>query len=814
MGIEALARDLRHAGRRTWRGRASTSVLVGVLGLGVGANAAVFGFVRGLLLSEPPYRDPERLVRIESVRGGEPGKLSLLELEDLREHARLFEGFASVRLSQYNLSGDGPPEVALASINTYDLFSLLGAAPLHGQTWPQSHDRATVYEVVLGHGLWQRRFGGDPGIVGRTITLDAAPYTVLGVMPPGFDFPGGIEIYRRSPPGDYLTRATRNAAVIGRLRPGVTLDQAQGELRAVAARLSEIHPETNAGVSFAAGPLRDLWIRDAGPYLRLLFAAVAFVQVAVCANIVSLLLSRALARRRDTALRAALGASRRTIAQGLLVESLLLGTLGGILGLGVAFGLIRAARALLPLELPHWMRVGVDGNVLAFSIGLGLLSGLLAGTAPALEAGRVELAGALREGSGASSGRLRQRLRRVMVASQVALCVVLVGGAALLARALVRLHGAELGFDPRGVLTLQVDPPWSRFKEVGQTAPFYRRILEEIAVLPGVESAATNDALPLVDSSHHEGQVGVVAEGQSVDEQRANPFVNAQAVSPGYFAAMRVPLLRGRAFEAHEGPDAVPAAVVSRRFADRFFPGTDPVGRRIRLGERGANFRPGQQLEAAVGPWLTILGVAGDVVQGSPAGPPGLDVYVSDQQAFVPETYIVVRTRGADPRTLAAAVKQAVLRVDPDQGVFDVAAMPDRVRRTIWAQTLSGTAVSAFAVFALALAALGLYGLLSLLVTQRTREIAIRVAIGATRAEVTRLVLREATGAVAAGLILGVAGALGAARLAGPMLAGEDSPLSVVLLVAIGLGLAALFASWNPVRRALAIDPREALRAE
>lgn len=504
---EGLVRDLRHALRRTWRARATSCVIVGVLGLGIGANAAVFGFVRGLLLSEPPYRDPDRLVRIQSVRGDEPGKLSPLELEDLREHARLFEGFAAVRLSQYNLSGDGRPEVALASVNTYDLFALLGASPLHGQTWPQAHDKTTVFEVVLGHGLWQRRFGADPAIVGRSIILDSAPYAVLGVMPPGFDFPGGVEIYRRSPPGDYTSRATRNATIVGRLKPGVTLAAARAEVGAIGERLADAYPDTNARVSFTAGPLRELWIGNAGAYLRLLFAAVILVQLTVCANVVSVLLSRTLARRRDTAVRAALGASGLAIARALLAEAVVFGLLGSAIGIAVAFGLMSVARTLLPVELPYWMTVGVDIPMLAFTLLLGFLSGLIAGALPAAEAARTDLAAVLRDGTGASAGRSRQRLRRVLVAGQVALSVTLVAGAAFLAQALVQLHRADLGFDPRNLLTLQVDPPWFRYKELWQTAPFYRRALEEIRALPGVESAATNDALPLVDRSDVESQV-------------------------------------------------------------------------------------------------------------------------------------------------------------------------------------------------------------------------------------------------------------------------------------------------------------------
>jgi predicted permease len=460
------------------------------------------------------------------------------------------------------------------------------------------------------------------------------------------------------------------------------------------------------------------------------------------------------------------------------------------------------------------MHVGVDLHTLSFALLLGVLSGLLAGAAPALEAGRADLASVLRDATGASAGRSRRRLRRALVAGQVALSVALVAGAALFAHALVRLHTAKLGFDPGNLLTLQVDPPWFRYKELWQTAPFYRRALEEISALPGVEAAATNDALPLVDANDVESQVAVFIEGQSAAEERTNPTANVQAVSPNYFATMRVPLLTGRSFDPHEGAVQTQVAVVSRRFAERFFPGQEALGRRLRLAERGANFRPGSQPEARTGPWLTIVGIAGNVVRGSPTGPPGLDVYLSDQQSFVPETYFVVRVRSGDPRALTESVRKAVLRVDPELAAFDVADMPARVRATIWAQTLSGTAVSAFAGFALVLAALGLYGLLSLLVTQRAKEIAIRVAIGARRDDVARLVLGEAAGAVVAGAAAGAVAAFGAYRLLAGMLGGGQGVTAVILTVTFTLACAALIAAWHPVRRALAVDPREALRAE
>jgi putative ABC transport system permease protein len=537
------------------------------------------------------------------------------------------------------------------------------------------------------------------------------------------------------------------------------------------------------------------------------------VQLAVCANVASLLLSRALARKRETALRAALGAGAVAAARPLLLEGLALALLGGVLGVAVAQGLVVGARALVPLELPAWMRVVVDVRALLFALAAGAVTGLLTLLVPARDAARLDLAVVLREGSGASAARGRQRMRRTLVAGQIAASLVLVVSAALLARALVRLHEAPLGFEPRGLLTIQVDPPWSRFQKVEQTAPFYKRVLEEIQTLPGVRSAATNDALPLVDDAGTEAEVTLGIEGQSADEARRNPFVTVQAVSPSYFETMSVRMMRGRAFDAREGADHPPLAVVSRRFATRFFEERDPIGRRIRFGERGANFRPGQMDEAPVGPWLEIVGVAADVPRRSPAGTPGLDVYISDLQHFVPETFLLVRTQG-DPRALERPVREAVLRVDPQQPLFDSAPMSDRVRATIWPQRLSGTAVSLFALFALVLAAVGLYGLLALLVAQRSREIAVRVAIGAGTRDVIRLVVGEAAAAIATGVGVGALAAVAVARALQSFAGVSPADLWLAVPVALLLGVTAAAAAFLPARRALAVDPRQALRAE
>lgn len=571
--METMWADYEYTVRSLLKRPGFTLIVVLTLALGIGANSAIFSFVNALLLSPLPFQHSERLVQIQSQRGNETGMLSLLEILDLKEHAQLFDGFASFRNTQYNITGNGPPEALRAAVVNWNLFELLGVKPLLGATWPASHERISIFEIVLSHDVWQRRFGGDPKIVGQKIMLDAAPYEVLGVMPPDFRFPLDADLYRRVPPGDFNSRSVRESGVIAKLKPGVTLAQAQTELNALTTRWQQSFPDTNTGIGLKLTPLRELYLGQAGAYLWLLLGAVGVVLLIACVNVASLMLTRALSREREFAIRAALGATRQRLLALLLTESLLLAFTGGALGLALAFVCVRLLATMLRLDLPAWMHVTLDARVLLFTFFIAVVAAVLTALWPALQASRPNLNEALKEGGKSSASTKSLRARRVLVTAQIALALILLVGAGLLLQSFARLQQTELGFDAANLLTLKVDPPWSRYKYVHQTAPFYRRVLEEIERIPGVTAVAWNDSLPLAGQDVRAGanKLTFEIEGQPRNEQERNPFVNTQIVNHAYFTALGIPLVQGRYFNAHDIQETVRVAVISEQLAARYW---------------------------------------------------------------------------------------------------------------------------------------------------------------------------------------------------------------------------------------------------
>jgi putative ABC transport system permease protein len=810
--MEILQQDLRLGLRIFAKRPGFTLVIVLTLALGIGANTAIFSFVNALLLTPPPYREPERLVRVMSQRGSESGKLSLLEVEDLNRHARLFEGFATFRITQYNVTGGGPPEAITALVNSWNLFDLLGVRPYLGETWPQSHERQRVFNIVLNFDVWQRRFGGDRNIIGQKIMLDAAPYEVLGVLPPGFDFPLDTGLYRRVPPGDFDSRSIRESGVVARLKPGVTIKQAQAELDQLAHEWERVYPDTNAGVRLFLTPMREHWIGGASAYLWLLFGAVSFVLMIACVNVVNLMLSAAVAREKEMAIRAALGAGRARLIRQMLTESLSLTLMGGLLGFGLASVCVKLMSDLLRFDLPSWMNVGVDFLALIFTLVVSIVAGTLAGLVPALRASKPDLNQTLKEGGKSSSSSGNLRARRLLAPAQSALALLLLIGAGLMLQSFVRLQRVELGFDPDRLLTMKMDPPWSKYGVVEQTAPFYRRVVEEVERIPGVEAAAFNDSLPLAGQDVREGanKLTVEIEGQPHSEQEQNPYINAQIINHGYFRAMNIPLHEGRFFDERDRMQTERVAIINEDFAERFWPGQSPLGRRIRLGRRSENYRlDGDTKEE---PWYVVAGVSGNVRQRGVLGGAGLDVYLCDQQEFSPESYFAVRTN-VEPLILAETVKRAVWKVDPEQSVFDIQTMEQRVLNTIWQQRLAGIVFALFAGLALALAAVGIYGVMSYAVSQQTREIGVRMALGARVPDILKMVLREGLKLILIGVAIGLIAALAMAQLMKSLLYGVGAvdPLTFVGAPVL-LAFTAMVACWIPARRAAKTDPMIALR--
>jgi putative ABC transport system permease protein len=545
----------------------------------------------------------------------------------------------------------------------------------------------------------------------------------------------------------------------------------------------------------------------------MLFGAVGFVLLIACANVANLLLARAAARRKEMAVRAALGAGRGRLIRQMLTESLLLTLIGGALGLALAVACVGLMADLLRFDLPVWMKIAVDGRALLFTLAVSILTGIAVGIVPALHASKPDLNESLKDGTKGSSGSAGQRARRALVVAEMALALALMIGAGLMIKSFLNLSQTPLGFDPSSLLTMKMDPPWSKYNHVGQTAPFYKRVIEEVERLPGVESAAFNDSLPLAGQDVREGanKLSIQIEGQPADAQQRNPYVNAQIVSPGYFRAMRISAVAGRLFDERDGQQTALMAVVSRRVAETFWPGQDPVGKRLKLTGRNQNYRLDSK---EPDPWLNIAGVVADVRQRGVMGEPGLDVYLCDQQLFSPESYLAVRAR-VDPLTLTQQVKQAIWKADPEQSVFDIQAMEQRVENTIWQQRLSGLVLSLFAGVGLLLAGVGIYGVMSYTVSQRTREIGVRMALGAQAADAVRMVLSEAMKLALIGGAIGLAAALILARVMASLLYGVSAsdPLTFIAVLIL-LAAVALVACYLPARRAARVDPVIALRSE
>jgi putative ABC transport system permease protein len=815
--METFWQDLRYGLRRLKASPVFTVIVIFTLTLGIGANTAIFSVINALLLTPLPYKEPDRLVRVMSQRGNEVGMLSLLEVYDLKEAATVFEDFATFRNTQYNVTGDGPPESLTAAVVTYNLFDLLGTKPLIGATWPQSHEKQRVFNIVLSYSAWQRRFGADPNIVGKKILLDTAEYEVLAVMPKGFNFPTNIDLYRRVPPGDFDSRAIRESAVIARLKPGVTIEQAQAELDSLAQHLEGLYPNTNTNLRLQVKPFREQYVGRAAAYLWLLLGAVGFVLLIACVNVVNLMLARALTREKETALRVALGASRGRLIRQTLTESLLLTLSGGLLGLGLAYFSTFVMTDLVRLELPPWMKLTIDANVLVFTLIISIAVGLLAGLIPALQASKPNLNDALKDTAKGSSGSAAgHRIRRSLVVAQVALALALLVGAGLMVNSFLRLQEVALGFDSGNLLTMKMDPPWAKYQEVAKVAPFYKRVIEEIHRIPGVESAAFNDSLPLAGQDIQEGtnKLSIQIEGQSISEQESNAFVNAQIISFDYFRTMKMHLTGGRPFDDRDQESSQPVAIISQRFAESFWKGQDPLGKRLRLGKRSQNFRPVLGGHQSDEPWLTVIGIVNNVRQRGVLSEAGLDVYLCDQQIYSPESFLAVRGT-VEPMTLVQAVKQAVWRIDPEQSMFDIQTMERRVTNTIWQQRLAGIVMLMFAGLALVLAAVGIYGVMSYLVSRRTREIGIRLALGARASDVLKMVIGEAMKLMMIGGAIGLVASLALTRIIANLLFGisASDPLTFIGVTLLLTGVA-LVACFVPAYRASRTDPMIGLRYE
>lgn len=804
---ELFRQDLRYAVRSFRSAPGFTATVVLVAALGVGVTTAAFSVTDHVLTRPLPFAAPDRLVRLwqsEPERGYVRTELSPANFRDWRREARSFESMAVWRLLAFNLSGTGEPERIEGCAVSDALFSLLGVPPLLGRTLGPEDDRpGATAAIVLGYRIWQDRFAGTPDVLGRDLTLDGAAYRVVGVMPPGFRFPTRETAFwtaTRFPEQAYEDRTDTYLYGIARLAPGATLGSARAEADLLAARVARAHPQSNAGVGAAVFRLRD----EIAPQSRLLLAALLGAALCVlliaCTNLASLLLARALVRRQELSVRAALGAGRERLLRQLLTESGLLAALGGALGVALAFAATPLLARLVPTALPVASAPGVDLRVLAFAAAATVVVALGFGVVPAWRALRGANAAGLREGARGAVGGGRERLRSALVLAEVTLSVALLASAGLLVRALLRVQAVDPGFRTDGVLTMRTALPLPRYEPTAARHRFYADVLERVRALPGVQDAAYTSFLPMVMRG---GIWRVQVAGEEAVPGGGAP-ASLRFVTPRYFATLGIPLVAGRDVADTDTANAPFVAVVSDSFARRHWPGQDPLGRRFRFAffER------------------TIVGVVGDVrVRGlERASEP--QVYVPDQQVpdggviFYAPKDLAVRAAG-DPAALVPAIRRAVREVDPLQPVSDVRTMAEVVREETGARTVQVRVLAAFAAAALLLAAVGIHGLLSFVVRSRSREIGVRVALGARPRDVLVMIVGGVVRLTAAGLALGLVLATMAARSLQSLLSGVSPQDGATLAAAAALAaLAALSGATAPALRALRVDPLEVMRAE
>jgi putative ABC transport system permease protein len=809
--MDALLKDVRFAFRSLLKRPGLTAVALITLGLGIGVNTAIFSAVDSVLLRPLPLKDPARLVAVwehTPSLGIVQNQMAPANYFDLRQQNQVFEDVGAFTDFSMNLTGEGEPERLDGEMVTASVFPLLGVSPALGRTFAPDEDQiGKEHVVVLSDALWRRRFNRDAGIINRQITINSESFTVVGVMPPSFFFPEreamlwipwAMEPEQASGRGDHYLR------VIGRLKPDVTLERANVEIESLAARFAGEYPRTNEGLGILVRSFHQDYVGDLRLPILLLFAAVGVVLLIVCANVANLLLAQATTRRREIAIRMAVGAGRWTIARQFLVESLLLAIGGGLLGvLGAIWG-VEALSKLLPESLAKLQAITIDARVLLFTLAVIVVTAIAFGVGPALHATRANPGNSLSEtGRDLAGGMSGRHVRRLLVVSEVALAVVLLVGAGLLIRSFQRLRQVDLGFKTDNLLTMRMVLPMPKYLKADARSAFYGDLMQRVHEIPGVESAGMISFLPLSTSGM---KFSFSVEGRAMPGDMNLPFALYRAVSPDYFHATGIPLQRGRFFDTHDVPESTPVVVVNRRLAEQFWPGQDATGKRVKVGAPDSP-----------NPWATVIGVVGDVRQAGLYGDQQFEMYApyaQERRSWLAPRDLVVRTN-RDAASLAGAVRQAVWAVDKDQPVSNVRTMDQVFAAAISRERFQMLLLALFATLALVLACVGLYGVISYAVAQRTHEIGVRMALGAQRGDVLRLVIRQGMVLTVAGLLLGTIGAFAATRVMRELLYGVTATDAVTFLSAGGLlVLVAFLACFIPARRATKVDPLVALRYE
>ena len=804
--VGTLMADVRYALRVLWRAPSFAAAVVAVLALGIGANTAIFSIVNAVLLRPLPFDEPDRIVRLFHIppQDAFPGiprfPVSPANFYDWKRDATLFDSMAIYRFRQFRLTGGAAAQPLLAVAVGADFFHVLRAQPALGRVFlPEEDQPGRSRVVILSDRFWKAHFNGASDVVNRTLTLDGEAYTVVGVMPAAFSVASfGATARDVWVPLAYTdaaraVRENHNAQVVARLAPGADLSQADSELRVISARLEREFPKENAGWGSTVVPLQEVIVGDIRMSLVMLLGAVALVLLIACANVGNLLFTRALSRRKELAIRAALGAGRARVFQQLLVEAVLLSIAGGAAGLLLADTALNAAAALLTTQLPRAEEISIDARVLLFAAGASIFTGILAGVLPAFRAGRSELTDALKEG-GRNDGAVGIRTRRGLIVCEVALSLVLLMGAAVMLRSLLALRSVDAGFEPRNVLTMRVSLPETRYRTAPQISGFFDTTLQRIRALPGVQAAGAIDDLPLQGGSVQP----IVLEGRPELLPRDQPTVEVRKITPGYFGAMHIPVLQGR-----DAADSdVEVLLVSRSAAKLLWGEDDPVGRRVMLPLQSRTVLK------------HVIGIVGDVKQGdlSTAAAPTVYEYTQPRARGWSSLSIVMRT-SVPPSSLAQAASGVVRAIDPEQPVEDVRPMEELVAETLGPQRFSALLLGGFAAVALALASVGIYSVLSYIVSGRSREIGIRTALGAQTSDVLRLIVREGMTPALIGIAAGTLAAFGSAVILQRLVFGVSATDPLMLAaVAATLAFVALLASLLPAYRAARIDPLRVLR--
>jgi putative ABC transport system permease protein len=805
--MENLIQDCRYGIRMLLKNPGFTAIAVLTLTLGIGANSAIFSVVNAVLLQPLPYDHPDRLVILnETSQQMDSMSISYPNFVDWRDRNRVFEQLAVYRRQSFNLTGGAKPEQIVGGEVSASLFPALRTQPVLGRSFTENEDKpGGAQVVVLSYGLWQSRFSGSKDVAGQSVNLDDKQYTVIGVMPAGFEFPTRARLWvpvgQRSSEPAWVERGNHPGLYgVARISDGATIEAAHGDMDRVAQELQRQYPGSNTGDGVRIRPMKEVYVADIRPALLVLFAAVGFVLLIACVNVANLLLARGASREKEFAVRSALGAGRFRLVRQLLTESVLLSIIGGALGLAVAKWGVKLIIAIDPNDIPRSKNIGLDWKLVGFTLAVSLFTGIVFGLVPALNAAKVDLNESLKDmGRGSTASRRRKRFRQVLIISEVSLALVLLIGAGLVIRSFYKLVQVDPGFKTENVLSFSVTLPPAKYKEDRQLINFYNQTLDRLSVLPGVLSAAESSGLPLGNNGN---QTSFRVVGQPDPLPGQAPLVEIVSSSPAYFDTMKIPLLKGRLFTDQDGKDAPRVIVVDSLFATRHWPGEDAVGKQLKFGDPKA-------------PPITVIGVVGRVRME------GLDTDSDRVQAYTPypqdsdsSMNFIIRT-ARDPQTITRSAEEQVQAVDADEPIYNIQTLSDLWQQSIAPQRMNLVLLGVFAGLALLLSMVGIYGVTAYSVSQRTHELGVRMALGARPSNILGMVMGNGMATVILGLVIGLVAAYGLTRLMASLLF-TVSPHDPVTFVAIPVILAfvAIVAHYIPAIRATKVDPISALRYE